>query len=397
MVPSSSLASTTFGADLSLTPTINISIGCGVACTMINTALSAEAPVPVASPVTGTIIRWRIKTGAGSIGNVTFRVVAPAGGGMFTGAGTGDIETTPTTATTTTFSTQLPIQAGDYVGVDSSNGQNLHAFNTSQTGANLAIFLPALADGGPPRSPIESRPNDELLVDADVAALPTSSVTVPPCSDTGQLTATVTSDPDPAVAPMAIHVRIDDGSEQVIPTIGNPGGATIPVPQGSHTLEYWGEDTVGGLESPHHTASVQVGGCATTPPTGTSPPTSSTPTPGCQDPTGAYTQGFNAGFNSGFNKAFNSGFNAAFHAGFQRGFHDGFGSTARHGRVSAAKGAPALRPQAIPAECNRQFNQGFNTAYNPGFNSGFQRGFNSGVTSGFKSGFTDGRRARHHR
>jgi hypothetical protein len=79
------------------------------------------------------------------------------------------------------------------------------------------------------------------------------------------------------VAPKAIHFRIDSGSEQVLATTGNPGSATVPVPSGSHTLEYWGEDTVGGLESPHHTASVQVGGCAATPPTGT-PPTGSPPT-----------------------------------------------------------------------------------------------------------------------
>src|SRR5947209_13679647 len=84
------------------------------------------------------------------------------------------------------------------------------------------------------------------------------------CDNSGQtLTATVTPDPDPAVAAKAIHIRLDGGSEQTQATSGNPGSAAIAVPNGSHTLEYWGEDTVGGLESLHHTASFV--GCGSTP------------------------------------------------------------------------------------------------------------------------------------
>jgi hypothetical protein len=134
-------------------------------------------------------------------------------------------------------------------------------------------------------------------------------------------------------------------------------------------------------------------------PAGGQPPASGAPpvSGGCQDPTGAYNQGVNAGFSSGLNKGFNSGFNDGFHAGFQSGFTRGFGSRTRHGAVSAASGEPAVRAQAIPSECNPQFNQGFNTAFNVGFNSGFQRGFNSGFASGFTPGFKDGYRARQHR
>jgi hypothetical protein len=260
-LPNSSLASVTFGADLSAPP--NVGSVCG-GCTRANTGLPAGAP-PVTSPITGTIVRWRIKTGTASSGTVTLRVVAPAGGAKYTGAGTGDTETTPTTATITTFSTQLPIQMGDYIGVDSPAGNNLNAISgASLTGANMAAFGPALADGGSPASPANLS-GYELLINADVAALPTSSVSVPACSNTGQLQGTVTSDPDPAVAPKVIHFAIDGGAEQVVATSdsGNQGSATIPVPEGSHTLEYWGEDTVGGLESTHHTAPVLVD---TTPP-----------------------------------------------------------------------------------------------------------------------------------
>jgi hypothetical protein len=254
-VPCTSVASTTFGSDLSPTP--NVGIAVVNVNTVMNSALPNGAP-HVASPITGTIIRWRIKTGTMSnVGSVTFRVIASPSAAMFMGAGTGDTETLPS-STTSTFSTDLPILAGDYIAVNMPAGGRLNAFASSQTGANLAFFRPPLADGGTAASPAANDANYELLLNADVAALPTSSVTVPACSRTGHLAATVTSDPDPAVAPKAIHFRIDGGSQHAPPTTGNPGSATIPVPQGSHTVAYWGEDTVGGLESSHHTARVLV-------------------------------------------------------------------------------------------------------------------------------------------
>src|SRR5437763_14351781 len=86
---------------------------------------------------------------------------------------------------------------------------------------------------------------------------PASSVALSSCNSSSQtLSATVTTDPDPAVAPKAIHFRLDDGGEETAITTGNPGKATIVAPGGSHTLEYWGEDTAGGLEDPHHTATI---------------------------------------------------------------------------------------------------------------------------------------------
>jgi hypothetical protein len=59
-----------------------------------------------------------------------------------------------------------------------------------------------------------------------------------------------------------VHFRLDGGGEQVIAAVGNPATVAIPVPEGNHALEYWGEDRAGNTES-HHTAAVQVD---TTPP-----------------------------------------------------------------------------------------------------------------------------------
>ena len=101
-----------------------------------------------------------------------------------------------------------------------------------------------------------------LLINADVAALPTSTAELPACCAAGgATTVTVSSDPDPATPPKAVHYRIDGGSEQTLATTGNPGKATITVPTGSHTLEYWGEDGAGGLEASHHTASLLIVPC----------------------------------------------------------------------------------------------------------------------------------------
>ncbi|HEY2438042.1 MAG TPA: hypothetical protein VGH93_12740 [Solirubrobacteraceae bacterium] len=70
---------------------------------------------------------------------------------------------------------------------------------------------------------------------------------------------------DPAAAPLAIHFTIDDGPEQAVLTTGNPGVATIVVPPGSHSLQYWGEDTAGDLEDPNQADVIVDAG----PPTGT--------------------------------------------------------------------------------------------------------------------------------
>ena len=63
---------------------------------------------------------------------------------------------------------------------------------------------------------------------------------------------TVTADPDPATGPKAVHFRVDGGLEKVIATTGNPGVASIGVPEGGHLLEFWGEDRLGQQEGAHH-------------------------------------------------------------------------------------------------------------------------------------------------
>jgi hypothetical protein len=65
----------------------------------------------------------------------------------------------------------------------------------------------------------------------------------------------VTADPDPATGPKAAHFKIDGGTVQSAATTGSPGVATVSVPAGVHTLEFWGEDRLGQEETTHHVIS----------------------------------------------------------------------------------------------------------------------------------------------
>lgn len=216
----------------------------------------------IVSPVSGTVVRFVLGTHSGSTAStVSFQVIgSPDGGATFASTGTTSPAPAPmpTTTAVTEFPAHLPIQAGDYIAVEFAGATALYAL-APQPGARFAEFMPALMDGGASESPTRTlNVNATLLFAADVALPPTSNAQVPSCSPSGAIAATVTTDPDPAVAPAAVHFRFDAGAEQTIATAGNPGTATIAVPNGSHTLQYWGADTVGGIENTHHTASVMV-------------------------------------------------------------------------------------------------------------------------------------------
>jgi Beta-propeller repeat len=89
---------------------------------------------------------------------------------------------------------------------------------------------------------------------------PTSSAVAPICR--GPVTASVTDNPGGSGPAVVLH-RLDGGPTQASATSGNPGTAAIAIPEGNHTLEYWGEDAAGNQEAPSHFLSTQID---TTPP-----------------------------------------------------------------------------------------------------------------------------------
>lgn len=88
-------------------------------------------------------------------------------------------------------------------------------------------------------------------------AAPASELSAPGCTQSGELSFRVT-DADGGTGPASIHTRMDGGAEQVSETAGNPGVAAVTLPEGPHTIEYWGEDSSGNQEPAHHTATVVV-------------------------------------------------------------------------------------------------------------------------------------------
>jgi hypothetical protein len=261
VLPGVSLASSTFGDSLGIPESlIKLYPPCGAPCT-VSTTVSPEHLAWFRAPATGTIVRWRIQTIAGSAPQmIALRVLAPVAGDAFTeapgeeftGAGTSAGVPAPTTPGTFTFPTRLPVLAGDFLGLDTEGG-TLAAVAVEEE--SIRMFAPPPVDFGAPTAGAHQK--YALLVNADVVAPPTSGA-VAACSPSGAFDVTVTPDFDPTVAAEALRVRIDSGAEQVLPARGDPGIASIVLPRGTHALEYWGEDTLGQQEAAHHSATVLV-------------------------------------------------------------------------------------------------------------------------------------------
>jgi hypothetical protein len=258
-LPPAAGASVRFGADMS-TPASAPGVGCsaGQTCTFTNSTPPTAGP-QITSPLTGTVVRFVVQMSSGSTApTITFRVIHSASTTTYTGTGASDAVPTPTTAGIKSFPGHVPITAEDRLGIEISGGPSssttLFALD-NEPGAHVIGFFPALADVArtPSQGPFS---NVAMQLAADVAALPTSAATIPSCAN-GPVAATVTADPDPDVAPKALHFRIDGGGERTVPTDAG-GGASMNVPDGTFGIEYWGEDSVGGVEPTHHTGSVTV-------------------------------------------------------------------------------------------------------------------------------------------
>ncbi len=85
--------------------------------TMFNTALP-ERGANLTSPVSGAIVRWRIQGAKG--GPFYLRVLHPNGGGGYSSAGTSG-GATPSGTGLQVFTANLPIKAGDQIGIDPTN------------------------------------------------------------------------------------------------------------------------------------------------------------------------------------------------------------------------------------------------------------------------------------
>jgi hypothetical protein len=174
--PSTAAAVETFGSALP-EPTPGHSDACFDPCT----AAQVELPgAQVRSPVDGTIVRFRLRTAAGSDAQqVKFRVLRSSDGVNFTGVGTSAAFDLPTTAGITEFPVNMPVRQGDYIGFDQPGGSKEARIVAQHADAFQAGWFPALADGSAERAPGNPKGSPptryELLLQADVEPTPTST------------------------------------------------------------------------------------------------------------------------------------------------------------------------------------------------------------------------------
>lgn len=111
--------------------------------TVTNSTLS-DPEATATSPVDGVILRWRL-TPQAAADTYALRVLHPTGTGSYTGAGTSVSRVASTTATET-FATNLPIQAGDAIGLDSLKN-NPTVKSASIPTAKVLYWPSALGEG----------------------------------------------------------------------------------------------------------------------------------------------------------------------------------------------------------------------------------------------------------
>jgi hypothetical protein len=156
----------------------------GAPTTVFNASLAA--PASLTSPVSGLIVRWRVVVGAGT-GPLTLRVLQISPGNKVTGIASGPSqEMTAGTATPVegqtiyTLPANLPIAAGQTIGIDGKSGSPAIAL-LSPTSGSIG-FVGTLANGETQGwSPF---PGFEMLVNADVQPPPTVGALSPPSGPT---------------------------------------------------------------------------------------------------------------------------------------------------------------------------------------------------------------------
>jgi IPT/TIG domain len=168
LVPGVADAATTVGSPLTAAP--QAASTCGAA-TFFNSALGVGT---LQAPFDGVVVRWRvaIATGSGSLG-YKLRVLRPAGGSTYTGAGTGPAQPATSAGTNLlTLPTPLPIRAGDVIGVDCPTGAPAPFAVSPPASSKFGFFSsPALADGST-RTPTNQIGGDEELINADIIGVP---------------------------------------------------------------------------------------------------------------------------------------------------------------------------------------------------------------------------------
>jgi IPT/TIG domain/PASTA domain len=142
--------------------------------TLFNTALP-EKGANLASPVNGAIVRWRMQDPEG--GPFLLRVLRPNGSGAFTAVGTSNPATPAAGGGLQIFTANLPIRAGDLIGVDPTNGTDKIAV-AEAAGASYGFVFPPPFDAATV-APSGTEDGKEILVSAEVQPAPAVTAVAP--------------------------------------------------------------------------------------------------------------------------------------------------------------------------------------------------------------------------
>lgn len=207
--------------------------------TVANTALP-EPGAQTTSPITGTVLRWRVQ----GTGTFKLRVLHPNGGGYTAvGASAAGVGTGGSTAT---FTTSLPIQAGDLIGLDNTAPTETLGVGAA-TGASWLGWRPPFGDTETKSVPSDGATGSELAFNADVVAAPAVSEVTPSSGPTAGGTSVTIKGSDlsnasavtfGATAASSFHVDADNQITAVSPAgaagtvdvrVTTPSGPSAPV------------------------------------------------------------------------------------------------------------------------------------------------------------------------
>jgi hypothetical protein len=145
----------------------------GAVETFFNTALP-EKGANLTSPVSGAIVRWRMQGAAG--GPFYLRVLRPNGSGGYMAAGTSN-PATPSGSELQTFTANLPVQAGDLIGVDPTNIADKIGV-AEAPGASYGVIFPPPFDGATV-APSDTKAGKEIELSAEVQPTPVITSVAP--------------------------------------------------------------------------------------------------------------------------------------------------------------------------------------------------------------------------
>ena len=168
LATATSASAVTIGEDVNNTAGVVNTSGCAaLPCTWMNTAVPlGAAPRKIAfSPCNGTVTTWRVNAGAAG-DSVKLRLIKDDDGSGTTYTSTATSSPGTTAVGVKSFTTSLPITAGQYIGLDIPNSADFK-FRPATAGQASQYFVPQLIDGTPNPRGVAS--TQTLLYNADVS------------------------------------------------------------------------------------------------------------------------------------------------------------------------------------------------------------------------------------